>query len=76
MGFGDFSMERVDMVLGSLVPGVGIDARTAQSLANREAIPNHVAARVAPPADTHSNASFAAEVQSVSEAATPLRDLS
>ena len=52
LGFGDFSMERVAMVLGSLVAGVGIDARTTHSPAYSEASPNHAAERPGPPLDT------------------------
>src|SRR6202040_708585 len=60
--FRDF-MERVDIVWAPLVRGVGIDARTTQGPAHRGAsLP-----RRNPPASTHSNASFAAEVQSIFE---------
>ena len=75
LGFRDFAMERVDMA-GSLVRGVGIDARTTQSPASREASPKRVGGRAGQPVDAHSNASFAAEVQTNSVAATYLRRLS
>src|ERR1700730_8670960 len=46
-----------------LIRGVGIDARTTQSPAGRGASPQRVGGRAGQPADPHSNASFAAEVQ-------------
>src|SRR5256885_17073058 len=60
--FRDF-MERVDIVWAPLVRGAGIDARTTQSPAHREASPKCFTGWPCPPAGTHSNASFAAEVQ-------------
>jgi hypothetical protein len=57
-----------------MVRGVGIDARTTQSPANRGANPQRVGGRAGQPADPHSNACFAAEVQTNSEAAARLRD--
>jgi len=64
--FRDF-MERVDIVWAPLVRGAGIDARTTQSPAHREASPECFTGWPCPPAGTHSNASFAAEVQSIFE---------
>src|SRR6202023_3073545 len=64
--FRDF-MERVDIVWAPLVRGAGIDARTTQSPAHREASPKCFTGWPCPPAGTHSNASFAAEVQSIFE---------
>src|ERR1700730_8512134 len=68
LGFRDF-MERVDIVWAPLVRGAGIDARTTQSPAHREASPECLTGWPCPPAGTHTNASFAAEVQSNSDAA-------
>ncbi|MFZ3325006.1 MAG: hypothetical protein WA231_03550 [Methylocella sp.] len=62
LGFRDF-MERVDIVWAPLVRGAGIDARTTQSPAHREASPQRVGGRAGQPTDAHNNASFAAEVQ-------------
>src|ERR1700738_2231676 len=64
--FRDF-MERVDIVWAPLVRGAGIGARTTQSPAHREASPKCFTGWPCPPADPHSNASFAAEVQSIFE---------
>jgi hypothetical protein len=64
--FRDF-MERVDIVWAPLVRGAGIDARTTQSPAHREASPKCFTRWPCPPAGTHSNASFAAEVQWIFE---------
>jgi hypothetical protein len=64
--FRDF-MERVDIVWAPLVRGAGIDARTTQSPAHREASPKCFTGWPCPPAGTHSNASFAAEVQTIFE---------
>src|ERR1700674_5842023 len=64
--FRDF-MERADIVWAPLVRGAGIDARTTQSPAHREASPKCFTGWPCPPAGTHSNASFAAEVQSIFE---------
>src|ERR1700682_1280029 len=64
--FRDF-MERDDMGLGSVGSRVGIDVRTTQSPANRGANPKCFTRWPCPPAGTHSNASFAAEVQSIFE---------
>jgi len=64
--FRDF-MEKVDIVWAPLVRGAGIDARTTQSPAHREARPKCFTGWPCPPAGTHSNASFAAEVQSIFE---------
>ena len=64
--FWDF-MERVDIVWAPLVRGVGIDARTTQSPAHREASPECFTGWPCPPGGTHSNASFAAEVQTNSK---------
>src|SRR3984893_12682465 len=72
LGFRDF-MERVDIVWAPLVRGAGIDARTTQSPAHREASPKCFTGWPCPPAGTHSNASFAAEVQSNSDDAARLR---
>src|ERR1700680_3794552 len=58
-------MERVDIVWAPLVRGAGIDARTTQSPAHREASPECFTGWLCPPAGTHSNASFAAAVQSI-----------
>ena len=52
---------------GSVGSGAGIDARTTQSPAHREASPECFTGWPCPPAGTHSNASFAAEVQSNSD---------
>src|ERR1700732_2938608 len=68
--FRDF-MERVDIVWAPLVRGAGIDARTTQSPAHREASPECFTGWPCPPAGTHSNASFAAEVQSIFEPRHP-----
>ena len=62
--FRDF-METVDIVWAPLVRGAGLDARTTQSPAHREARPKCFTGWPCPPAGTHSNASIAAEVQSV-----------
>jgi hypothetical protein len=51
-----------------LVHGVGIDDRTTQSPACRGASPKRVGGGAGQPADAHSNACFAAEVQTISEA--------
>jgi hypothetical protein len=58
--FRDF-MERVDIVWAPLVRGAGIDARTTQIPAHREASPKCFTGWPCPPAGTHSNASFAAD---------------
>jgi hypothetical protein len=52
------------------VVGAGIDARTTQSPANREASPVRVAGRQSSPVDANSNACFSPEVQSFSKLAT------
>jgi hypothetical protein len=75
LGFRDFAMERVGMELGSVGSRIGIDVRTTQSPARRGASPKRVGGRAGQPADAHSNASFAAEVQTNSEAAARLRRL-
>src|SRR5580704_14186703 len=62
--FRDF-MERVDIVWAPLIRGAGIGARTTQSPAHREASPECFTGWPCPPAGTHSNASFAAEVKSI-----------
>ena len=58
-----------------LVRGVEIDARTTKSPAGRGASPQRAGGRAGQPAGPHSNASFAAEVQTNSEAAARLRRL-
>jgi hypothetical protein len=62
--FRDF-MERVDIVWAPLVRGAGLDARTTPSPANRKASPKRAGGRAGQPADAISNASFAAEVQTI-----------
>jgi hypothetical protein len=71
-----FSMERVGMVWAPLVRGAGIDARTTQSPANRGASPHCTGGQPSRPGNAHSNAYYAAEVQSNSELETLLSRLS
>jgi hypothetical protein len=63
--FGAFSMEKVDMILGSFGSRRRNDARTTQSPAHRGTSPQCADGGPSPPADAHSNAYYAAEVQSV-----------
>jgi hypothetical protein len=72
-GFFNFFGVLLSTVLGSLDCGAGIDARTTHSPANRGASPKRVGGGPNPPADKRSNAYYAAEVQTNSEATTCLR---
>src|SRR5438105_9296845 len=71
-GFRDFAMERLGMSGLPLVRGAGIGARTTQSPAHRGASPQRAGGWPSPPTDAHSNACFAAEVQSNSDGAARL----
>ena len=59
-----------------LVRGAEIGGRTTQSPAHRGASPQRAGGWPSPPADAHSNACFAGEVQSNSDGAARLRRLS